>query len=480
MKKILFIAAIVFLFLAANASADGGIVPVSPYAQVFAPEQKAAIFWDGITERMILSTKITSDNSTGMAWIIPIQSSSQPEVKLSDGSIFFKLGELFGEKTVYETRSSGGFGTGAASGGGVEVLQTIQVDVYNSTVLKATDAGALLEWLDGNGFSFPENKKDVLEYYVGKNYYFIANKIDLLGKYPDAVVGENETACASEISIFTGASRYYGFLNASEAKDEVRSQIEGQFNDTESCRNADFNVVEALVELREGIATPLEFSFTPEKPFYPMKISSINDGYVTADVYLFGKDCFNDSSQLLQFINAKQDSALAEEYDFNDSKCVSMLEYSGPSYGLTQDSFFTGKPFLPEYDPDYVPPQEAVVELLPVAVFILLIVLVLVPALLIGALAEYYAGKNAKKARTVRAIGIFLLLCIVLIPVLFLLQYVFDVSALIIFGIVNAVLQTGSFLAGRFAAKKNKLRVVLAIAAVAVVIAVLFFSSMAR
>ncbi|MFH1056189.1 MAG: DUF2330 domain-containing protein, partial [Candidatus Micrarchaeota archaeon] len=176
MGKILFIAAIAFLFLAANASADGGIVPVSPYAQVFAPEQKAAVFWDGTTERMILSTKITSNDSTGMAWVIPIQSSSQPEVKPSDTSIFFKLGNLFGEEIIYD-RTYGGFGAGVASGGkGVEVLQTIQVDVYNSTVLKATDAGALLDWLDGNGFSFPESKKSVLDYYVGKgNYYFIAN-----------------------------------------------------------------------------------------------------------------------------------------------------------------------------------------------------------------------------------------------------------------------------------------------------------------
>ncbi|HIH20411.1 TPA: hypothetical protein HA244_04040 [Candidatus Micrarchaeota archaeon] len=86
--------------MAANASADGGIIPVSPYAQVLAPEQKAAIFWDGTTERMILSTKITSNDSAGMAWVVPIQSSSQPKVKPADTTIFFKLALVRGRKDV--------------------------------------------------------------------------------------------------------------------------------------------------------------------------------------------------------------------------------------------------------------------------------------------------------------------------------------------------------------------------------------------
>ncbi|HLC38287.1 MAG TPA: DUF2330 domain-containing protein [Candidatus Norongarragalinales archaeon] len=476
MNKIFFFAAVCFLFLAANASADGGIVPVSPYAGVFAPEQKAAIFWDGTTERIILSTKITSNDSMGMAWVIPIQSDSQPEVKPSDSSILFKLGNLFGERIVYD-RPSGGFGAGAAgAANGVEVLQTLQADVYNLTILKATDAESLVEWLDGNGFSFPENKKSVLEYYVGKNYYFIANKIDLLGKFPGASADENETACASGISIFTSASRYYG-LNASEAEDDVRWQIEQQFNDTEGCMNSSFNVVQALVELREGIATPLEISFTPEKPFYPMKISSINDGYTTADVYIFGEECFNDSSQLLEFQSAKQDSALAREYGFDNAKCVTMLQYSGQAEGLTQDSFFTEKPFSEEDDSDYVPPQGFVDMIAGTIPFILLMVLALVPAFAIGALAEYFAGKNGKKARIIRALGIFLLLGIVLIPVLWLLQYAPEVNALILFGGIYAAVQAGFFLAGRFAARKKKLRVALALAAAAAVIAVLFFSS---
>ncbi|NYZ78472.1 DUF2330 domain-containing protein [Candidatus Micrarchaeota archaeon] len=484
--RILLISIIALLFLGGFASADGGVIPPHYNDKVLAPEQKAAIFWDGSVERMILSTKIISTNSTRMAWVIPIQSSSKPEVKQSDNSIFFELANLFSEQRIYE-RVPGGVGFGLGAGRtpeGVQIVQTQKIGVYDLTILKATTAESLLEWLKANDFYFPESKKSVLDYYVQKgNYYFIANKIDLLNKYPGASVGEKEKACAETIFINVD---YYG-LDAEEINAQIKAQIERQFNENSECSNAGFVVVTALVELREGIATPLEFTFTPEKPFYPMKISSVNDGSTLADVYLFGGQCFDDSSQQLQFKNAVQNSALAEKYGFGKNvKCVSLLRYSGPTYRLAQDSFFTEKPFSPEYDPNYVPPANFAEEF-PGMLFVLILFLAIavMPMLVVGVLTAYFAKKNRKRVQAVHAVGIAILLCAIGIPglLLFLLAPSLETGFLIVLlAWLYSIFPTGGFLAGYYAVKKRKWWIaavgIAALAILAVIAAALaFFAS---
>ncbi|MDD5148430.1 MAG: DUF2330 domain-containing protein [Candidatus ainarchaeum sp.] len=349
---IFLVPAVIFLFLGV-VFADGGIMPPLPYYKtVFAPEQKAAVFWDGSVERMILSTKITATDFTGMAWVIPIQSSSKPEVKQADNSIFFGLAQLF-EKPRYHSSGGGILGAGSTPEG-VEIVQAQKIGIYDLTTLKANDANSLLNWLNGNNYYFPENKKSVLDYYIRKgNYYFIANKINLPGKYPGIAAGEKEKKCAENIVV--GEDAYYGRWQE-QMEYEINSAVQWQYNENPDCNGADFNGVKSLVELGNGIATPLEFSFRPEKPFYPMAISGINNGNTTADVYIFGGQCFEDSSQLLEFKNAVQDTELGKEYGFGNAKCISFLEYKGANSSLVKDSFFTEKPFLPEYDPHYAPP----------------------------------------------------------------------------------------------------------------------------
>jgi len=458
--------ALMVLLFSGLAFADGGIVP-HPFESALAPDQKAAIFWNGSTERMILSTKITSEDFTGMAWVVPIQSNSMPEVKQADNDIFFDLADLFYTRPKYEggIMSVPGL-SGAASPPGVEVVQTQKVDIYDLTTLKATSAEALINWLNDNNFAFPENKKKVLDYYIQNgNYYFVANKINLLNKYPDAIVGENEKNCANAIFMY---GSYEEMLSP--------SQVEEISKGKEDCNNANMQAVKALVELKQGIATPLEFIFTPEKPFYPMAISSINNGRTTANVYVFGKECFDDSSQVLEFKNAVQDSALAKEYGFNNAKCISLLRYSGPNAKLAKDSFFTEKPFKPEYAPDYVPPESPylwVVEIL--IVLILALIFTVLPGLVIGILTADFSAKKKNHSLAVHLIGTFLMLCITAIPVLL----IFGVGltnffqATLIAGLY-LILQIGGFLAGYFAIKKKKLRIAAAgIAALAALILII-------
>ena len=83
----------------------------------------------------------------------------------------------------------------------VEVIESKKLDIYDITILKATDGSALLDWLNQNGYSFPEGKQNVLDYYIGleanynKPFYFIANKVNLQNKYPGIVITDYDREC---------------------------------------------------------------------------------------------------------------------------------------------------------------------------------------------------------------------------------------------------------------------------------------------
>jgi HEAT repeat protein len=60
----------------------------------------------------------------------------------------------------------------------VKVIKVKTVGAYEVTVLSATNAANLTEWLEAHHFSFPKDKQDVLDGYVKKQWYFVAAKID--------------------------------------------------------------------------------------------------------------------------------------------------------------------------------------------------------------------------------------------------------------------------------------------------------------
>jgi hypothetical protein len=415
------VAAIVALFLAGAACADGGMFPISPYDAVFAPEQKAAIYWNGSAEKMILSTKMVSNGSGAMAWVVPIQSSTPPQVEKSDSAIFYELAALFQSESADGRFHGYQGGLGAAGEPPLVVVETLKIDAYDVAVLKATSADALVEWLNSNGFAFPQGKESALDYYVRKGgYYFVANKIDLLNKYPNATVGPGEEACAAEISILP--PRYDPGMQ--EARDDAGSQIAAQYAEAPECANASLEAVTVLVELREGIATPLQFTFTPGAFFYPMEISSVNPGYTTADVYAFGKNCFvEDSSGILKFKSAVPNPQIAEKYGFAGAACVSLFRYSGPNAALTKDSFITKDAVYNATQPPFGYPPEPVPvlpdfldELPPILGYIaIFLALAALPALAVGALTARFA-KGKKRSAKVHAAGFALLARAVIHP----------------------------------------------------------------
>lgn len=153
--------------------ADGGVVPPDPDDIIQIPSQAAAIFWDGTTEKMILSSDMSAPTDiSDMVWLIPIQSNTKPEVTKSDDAIFRILDELVIRRYQYELVPK-------TLGEEVQVIESKRINAYNITILKATDASELIKWLNANNYTIPNETQFILQDYCDRGFYFIANKIDM-------------------------------------------------------------------------------------------------------------------------------------------------------------------------------------------------------------------------------------------------------------------------------------------------------------
>lgn len=334
-----------------SVSADGGgFTTIVDYEEhIYLPEQKAAIFWDGTHETMVISTKIKSDSFSDKAWVIPIQSSSKPTVDEGNTEIFNDIAEAFAEYDysassysqydggvciitiilfivvlvsfliLYFTKKlpkdfvliflilwifcfliSGSFFTYYNSGmlGAVEsnkvveVIDFKKVDIYDVFTLKSTNASELVEWLNSNGFYVSNSSIPVIQSYCDQdNYYFVVNKINLTNKYT------------------------------------TESEIE-----------------DAISRLKIGMETPLMIRFQPEKPFFPMKMSSINEGETKINVYFISNTRYIDTSGYLTYKDSNYFSSYYSRDIIGGNNYyydrITWLTYEGYTQDLTGDSYF--------------------------------------------------------------------------------------------------------------------------------------------
>ncbi|GAG19192.1 unnamed protein product, partial [marine sediment metagenome] len=57
------------------------------------------------------------------------------------------------------------------------VWEENQVGIYHTSTLSASDPNSLVEWLNDNGYAFPIEGQEILDYYVQKQWFFVAMKI---------------------------------------------------------------------------------------------------------------------------------------------------------------------------------------------------------------------------------------------------------------------------------------------------------------
>ena len=201
--------------------ADGGFFKSREYMneELYETGQKAIIVYRDNTETMLLQVKYEG-NVSDFAWVVPVP--GYPKVDTASVELFEDLAWI----TAPRASSGKSIGCGGVFGTSktlVDVWEEGDIGIYHYAVLSADDSAALVNWLNDNGYAFPENGSGVIGEYINKGWYFVAAKI--------------------------------------------RAGAQGVGN--------------------EGLIEPLQLSFESEKIVYPLKISSLSSAETKVILYVF-------------------------------------------------------------------------------------------------------------------------------------------------------------------------------------------------
>lgn len=413
MKKVLLLSVILStLFIPFLVAADGAIF-IPDYAEyVYSPSQKAAIIWDGSKETIILSVKMTMDRPENLAWVVPLPSSSKPEIAEGDGEIFYEIMRLLSPPP-----KSGDWGSfihgmsGNLQGSeGVEVLEEKKIDIYDIAILRATDADVLVDWLNKNGYSIPDKAIPTLQHYADQNdFYFIANKVNVSNKYAGMSFTDNDISCADA---FVDEKMPWYWYDIGYAERYIEDNIDY------ICDNASAEAVKVLYQLKSGIATPLKMEFEPGEPFYPMKMTSINPGIINVKVYIFSNSYLKDSSGLMKTDKMTQaNPALSESLGLVNENFLTALTFDDDTSKMTEDSVFEPVAYEPLKDPYYVSPQEMLMNAVLFMTMLLfyagmMIYYIAAPAFLLGLGAGFLGRRleNKRKNKNLRYVPLIILI----------------------------------------------------------------------
>ena len=149
---------------------------------LFEPSQKAIIIWRPYTEVLIVSSMVKAErlqDLENLAWIIPIFSGRKPTVEPCSIEIFKAFEDYFPKVLKQSLEDSLDAEPASAGGGSFQVLEQKKIDVYDISIIKATDVSVMMSWLNKNGYHTPKVARETLEVYVNEGaHYFIANKIN--------------------------------------------------------------------------------------------------------------------------------------------------------------------------------------------------------------------------------------------------------------------------------------------------------------
>ncbi|MCJ7790320.1 MAG: DUF2330 domain-containing protein [Candidatus Atribacteria bacterium] len=182
MKKIFYLILIfimVTFYLPSISLADGCLF-TQLYRDIYEPNQLAMIVFDDMVEKIIFQIDYEGD-AEDFAWVIPVP--AYPKLFSVEDEIFYELYQL--TKITPPSNFGCGWGGGipvpGLEDGGVHIWEENQVGIYQTVTLSATDPNSVIGWLNDNGYAFPSNGQEILDYYVQKNWFFVAMKIQAEG-----------------------------------------------------------------------------------------------------------------------------------------------------------------------------------------------------------------------------------------------------------------------------------------------------------
>lgn len=131
----------------------------------------------------VLRSRYTGTPPETFAWVIPLPASPTDIVAHQNDLLFDELA-LTSEPVFYLDDSRMPLGCVCAQGGPggrqgklVDVEAQGQAGLFDWAVLTSTGAGALLEWLNENGFAVPGTAANVLARYIDQEMHFLAVRV---------------------------------------------------------------------------------------------------------------------------------------------------------------------------------------------------------------------------------------------------------------------------------------------------------------
>ncbi len=148
-------------------------------ADVDVEAEQAAIAWDGETERIVLSVNALTDTSHA-ALLIPTP--SKATVGEASPALFDELARLTSPEVETVTQWWPDFlnpiETKKAVEHPIEVLDQVDVGPVESTVLAATDADGLADWLSENEVVMSDDLAAALVPYIQEKWYYVVLRLD--------------------------------------------------------------------------------------------------------------------------------------------------------------------------------------------------------------------------------------------------------------------------------------------------------------
>jgi hypothetical protein len=136
---------------------------------------------------------------------------------------------------------------------------------------------------------------------------------------------------------------YFEFIKENHKK--FFEDYDNVYNELSEIKNHHSDYFHTLNDLKRGVGTPLKFEFYPEKPYYPLEISSLGAGETHIEVYVAS---YNPVIDLSGILNNTKSKLLTNSYrndiddhiDLGNARYVTRLTFEGDLSELLEDAVF--------------------------------------------------------------------------------------------------------------------------------------------
>jgi hypothetical protein len=255
------------LLLPLGALADGKVISAFP-ANVTMPDQQALIHFTNGTERLVIETRFTGAG-TNFAWVVPLP--SKPVVEAATSGLFPTLRYLFQPPIIHQVRPYF-----------VGFLMAIGAVAFMYAAIRAGGLWPVIGFLLGLPLlALSVLVLSVIAHPGGPMGGGTEGAVSILDR---RVVGvfDTTTLASQDPKSLQNWLRDNGFALSADTAPVIESYVkEGWVFVTAKVRRD-------LPGLQTSTLHPLSFTFKTKRPVYPTRLTGINNGPLSVELYVFG------------------------------------------------------------------------------------------------------------------------------------------------------------------------------------------------